>query len=77
MDVYDFPTIFTRYSKKGWSKLISDGHEVNFKLHDGLYMVHVCKATEYYIKSFPLEVLTSYMVSTPKEISGHYHMVYI
>ena len=44
-DVDDFPTIFTRDGKRGGSNLITDGHEVKFKLQDGLQMVHIRKET--------------------------------
>ena len=39
-------TIFNRDDKKGRSILITDGHEVKFKLQDGLQILHVNKANE-------------------------------
>ena len=38
--------IFTRDGKEGRSRLIDDGHEVEFKLQYGLQMVHMRKTTE-------------------------------
>ena len=57
-DVDYCPTIFTRDGKKGRSRIISDGHEVKFKLKYGLHMVHVPKKTEDNLNDCTVVVLT-------------------
>ena len=66
------PTIFTRDGKKGRSRLISDGHEVKFKLYYGLYMVHVRKTTEDDLNDCTVVLLTPEMVYNNKELIDHY-----
>ena len=66
------PTIFTRDGKEGRSRIISDRHEVKFKLQYGLYMVHVRKTTEYHLNDCTVAVLTPEMVYNNKELIDRY-----
>ena len=52
-----WPTIFTMDGKKGGSRIIADGHEVNFNLQYGMYMVHVRKTAEDNINYCPVVLL--------------------
>ena len=46
-DIDDCPIVSTRDGKKGRSSIVDNGHEVKFKLQDGLHTVYVWRATEY------------------------------
>ena len=71
-DVDDWPAIFTRYGNKGRSSIITDWHEVNFKIHTGLHMVHMCKATEYELNAYHMVVPALDMLWNTKEQHDHY-----
>ena len=72
MDVNECPEIFNRDGNKVVSSLIADRYEVNFKLQDGMDMVHVQEATKYELKTCPVVVMISYMVWNTKDVSDHY-----
>ena len=57
-----FPTIFTRYGKKGSSILIAYVHEFKFKIQYGLQLVHVRNTNEDYLNHCLLLLLTFFYI---------------